>query len=181
MKRPTTVTVFGILNIVFATLGFLGILGSAVMLLALNGDTKNPMIQIIHDNPGYAAYLKVSVVLGVIISLALMAAGVGLLRLQPWARGMSIAYGIFGIVSVPINTVLSYFFVTRPLMEQMQQQHDSTAATAGALGGAIGGMIGGCFGLIYPVLLLIFMLRPNVKAAFKAPAAGDLPPSMGQS
>lgn len=142
-------------------------IGSAVLLLAVRGSDNNPMVQIIHDSPGYAAYLKVSVVLGVFVSLALLAAGIGLLRLQPWARTVSIAYGIFGIVSVPINTVISYFYVTRPLMEQMQHQHDSTAATAGAVGGAIGGMIGGYFGLIYPVLLLIFMLRPNVKAAFQ--------------
>jgi hypothetical protein len=28
-------------------------------------------------------------------------------------------------------------------------------------------MVGGCFGLIYPVLLLIFMLMPKVAAAFR--------------
>jgi hypothetical protein len=27
--------------------------------------------------------------------------------------------------------------------------------------------VGGCFGLIYPVLLLIFMLLPKVAAAFR--------------
>lgn len=169
MQRPTTVTVFGILNIVFAALGIFGIIGSAVVLLAVNGDTKNPVVQLIHDSPTYAAYLKVSVVLGLLVSLVLLGAGIGLLRLKPWARGLSIAYGIFGIISVPVNTVLSYFFMTRPLLEQMQQQqHHNAAATGAAVGGAVGGMIGGCFGLIYPVLLLVFMLRKDVAAAFKA-------------
>jgi hypothetical protein len=167
MQRPTTVTVFGILNIVFAALGIFGIIGSAVVLLAANGDTKNPVVQLIHDSPTYAAYLKVSVVLGLLVSLALLGAGIGLLLLKPWARGLSIAYGIFGIISVPVNTVLSYFFMTRPLLEQMQQQHHDAAATGAAVGGAVGGMIGGCFGLIYPVLLLVFMLRKDVAAAFK--------------
>jgi len=33
-------------------------------------------------------------------------------------------------------------------------------------------MAGACFGLLYPVLLLVFMLTPKVTAAFK-PAAGN--------
>jgi uncharacterized membrane protein YfcA len=59
------------------------------------------------------------------------------------------------------------------MLEQAQQQHGPAAA--GAIGGAIGGSVGGCFGLIYPVLLLIFMLRPKVAAAFQPPA----PPQTG--
>lgn len=180
MQRPTSVTVFSILNMVFAALGFFGTIGSLVMLAALAHDTNNPMIQIIRDNPGYAAYLKVSALLGVLVSLALLAAGIGLWLLKPWGRVLSIAYGIFAVISVPINSVLSYLFVTRPLMEQMMQhqQHNDAAATGAAVGGAVGGLIGGCFGMIYPILLLVFMFRPNVAAAFKAPEAGVVPPNM---
>lgn len=177
MQRPTSVTVFSILNIVFAALGFFGTIGSLVMLTALAHDTNNPMIQIIRDNPGYALYLKVSALLGMAVSLALLAAGIGLWLLQPWGRLLSVAYGIFGVISVPINSVLTYLFVTRPLMEQMmQQQHNDAAATGAAVGGMVGGLIGGCFGMIYPILLLVFMFRPNVVAAFKAPEAGVVPP-----
>jgi hypothetical protein len=35
-------------------------------------------------------------------------------------------------------------------------------------------MAGGCFGMIYPILLLIFMLVPKVSAAFRpAPNGGQ--------
>ena len=44
------------------------------------------------------------------------------------------------------------------------------------MGAAIGGVMGGCFGLVYPILLLVFMTRPQVVAAFKAQP--DMPPEM---
>lgn len=181
MKRPTAVTVFGILNIVFAAFGIIGIMASAMMFVMAGNGSNNPMIQLLHDSPGYAAYLKVSIVLGLFLSLALLAAGIGLLWLKPWARVFSIAYGIFGIISVPVNTILSYIFMTRPLLEQASQHHNSPEATGAAIGGAIGGMVGGCFGLIYPVLLLIFMLQSKVAAAFKPAVPGLNPPEAGQS
>jgi hypothetical protein len=176
MQRPTAVTVFSILNMVFAALGFFGTIGSLVMLAALAHDTNNPMMEIIRDNPGYAMYMKVSALLGMAVGLALLAAGIGLWLLQPWGRLLSIAYGILAVISIPVNSVVSYLFVTRPLMEQMMQHHNNTAATSAAVGGMVGGLIGGCFGMIYPILLLVFMFRPNVAAAFKAPEAGVVPP-----
>jgi hypothetical protein len=52
-----------------------------------------------------------------------------------------------------------------PLLQQASEM--SGPEQAGVMGGAIGGVMGGCFGLIYPILLLFFMMRPNVVAAFQ--------------
>ena len=173
MQRPTSVTVFGILNIVFAGFGIVGIVFAAMLFTVVGSNSNNPVVQIIQDNPGFATWMKISVVLGFIVSLALLAAGIGLLKLQPWARTISIIYGIYSLIMVPVGTVVNYIYVTRPMIEQAQGTQGPAAA--GAIGGAIGGMIGGCFGLIYPVLLLIFMFRSNVVAAFRPP-----PPAEGQ-
>ena len=164
MQRPTSVTVFGILNIVFAALAILGLIGS-IALFFMPVDSNNPVIKIIHKNAAYAAWLKISIPLGLLSCSALLAAGIGLLRLKSWARTLSIVYAIYAIVFGILGTVVNFFFIIRPMLEQARQQHGPEAA--GAIGGAIGGTIGGCFGLIYPVLLLIFMLRPNVVAAFR--------------
>ena len=165
MKRPTAVTVFAILNIVFAAFGILGVLGSVMLFAATEATSKNPIIQIIHDNPTYAAWMKISIVLGLLISGALLAEGIGLLQLKPWARVLSIIYAIYSIVMVPVGSVVNYFFVVQPML---QHAHGAQGPEqAAAIGGAIGGMVGGCFGLIYPVLLLIFMLMPKVAAAFR--------------
>lgn len=173
MQRPTSVTVFGILNIVFAVIGILALLATAMLFVAIGTNSNNPVLQIIQDNPGFATWMKISVVLGFCVTAALLAAGIGLLMLKPWARTISIIYGIYSIVMIPVGTVVNYIYVTHPMIERAQGTQGPEAA--GAIGGAVGGMIGGCFGLIYPVLLLIFMLRPNVVAAFRTQ-----PPVEGQ-
>jgi hypothetical protein len=96
-----------------------------------------------------------------------LAAGIGLLMLKPWARTLSIVYAIYSILQAIVGTIINYFLLVRPLIEQAQNSSGPEAAAA--MGGAIGGTIGGCVGLIYPALLLFFMMRPNVVAAFRPP------------
>ena len=171
MQRPTAVTVFGILNIIFAALGIFGVLASVMLFMAVGNSSNNPVIQIIHDNPAYAAWMKISIVLGLLASGVLLAAGIGLLKLRPWARTLSIIYAIYALVMVLVGSVVNYIFLVQPMLQQAQQKQGPEAA--GAIGGAIGGMFGSCFGLIYPVLLLIFMMRANVVAAFRGTAPSD--------
>lgn len=170
MKRPTSVTVFGILNIVFAAFGVFGLIAS-IAVFSLPASSNNPVIRIMNEQPGYAAWLKISIPLGFLSCMALLAAGIGLLLLKGWARMLSIGYGIYAIIFGFLGMILNFVFLVRPMLEHARQQHGPEAA--GALGGAIGGSVGGCFGLIYPILLLVFMFRPNVKAAFQPP--GSMP------
>jgi hypothetical protein len=172
MQRPTAVTVFGILNIIFAALGILGALASVMLFMAEGTSSNNPVIQHIHDSPGYAMWLKISIGLGVFGGAVLFAAGLGLLALKPWGRMLSVFYAMYAIVMVLIGGVANYILLIQPLMQQAQQKQGSQAA--GAMGGAIGGMFGSCLGLIYPVLLLIFMMRANVVAAFRATAPPEV-------
>ena len=164
MQRPASVTVFGVLNIVFAALGVMGIMASLAM-FAVSSDSNNPVLNIVHENAAYATWLKVSIVLGFFSAVALLASGIGLLYLKPWARVLSIAYGVYAIVFGFLGIVMNFIFLVRPMLEQARGQHGPESAAA--LGGAIGGSIGGCLGLIYPVLLLIFMCMPKVAAAFR--------------
>lgn len=175
MQRPTAVTVFGILNIVFAALGLFTMLGSMMLFTVTGGNSSNPVVQLIHDNPTYAAWMKICIALGLIVSPLLLAAGIGLLKLKPWARTISIVYAIYSIVMVPVSGVINYIYLVQPLLQQAQQKQGPEMA--GAIGGAIGGTFGSCFGLIYPILLLIFMLRANVAAAFRPPSVPPPIPS----
>jgi len=165
MQRPTAVTIFGILNMVFAVFGFIGLIASMAMFF-LPASSSNPVMKVINESPTYATWLKVCIPLGVLSSAALLAAGIGLLGLKSWARKLSIGYAIYAIVFGILATVVNSIFLTQPMLEQARQQ-PGPEATGAAIGGAIGGTIGGCLGLIYPVLLLIFMLRGNVVAAFR--------------
>jgi hypothetical protein len=163
-KRPPSINVFGILNIVFAGWGAVGLLGSAVMLFASH-DFNNPVIKIMHDNPGYATWVKISFLLGIPSCAVLAAAGIGLLFLKPWARILSIVYAVYAIFFGIVGTAFNAIFLLLPMLHQAREQNGPAAA--GAIAGAIGGLLGGCLGVIYPVLLLIFMTRPKIAAAFR--------------
>ena len=167
MQRPAAVNTFGILNIVFAALAVFGTIASLAV-FSMTDASNNPLVKVLRDNPAYGAWLKFTIVLGLVAAAVLLAAGIGLLRLQPWGRKVSIGYAIYAILFSLLNTVISFLFVLRPLLAEAAQKQGPEAA--GAIGGVIGGSVGSCFGLIYPILLLIFMTRPKVVAAFERPA-----------
>ena len=133
------------------------------------------MLDIMRSNPSYAAWIKITIPLGVLSSLALLASGIGLLMMKNWARKLAIAYAIFSLVFGLVGQVVNFVYLAKPMMEQAGRSRGPESV--GAIGGAIGSVIGGCFGMVYPIVLLIFMLRPKLVAAFNpAPVAPGLPP-----
>jgi len=164
MHRPTSVTVFGMLNIIKAGFGIFVTIISIALLFG-SADSNNPSIKMFSENPAYIAWLKLGIPLGLLSCTALLVAGIGLLCLASWARKLSIACAIYGICMGILTTAVNSVFMFQPFLKN---QHDSQAA-AEAMFGLIGGGIVVCLGLIYPILLLIFMLRPTVAAAFHPP------------
>jgi len=145
--RPTAVTVFGVLNIVF---GGLGLLCMPVALIAIFA-APNMM----NVAGGARAWTLVSTAVGLFCTIFQITMGIGLLYLKAWARMGSLAYGwfavIWGIIGMAVN------FATFA-----SAAHGSSPdATFGLISGIFGGLIG----MIYPVLLIIFMRKPNVKDA----------------
>ena len=145
-------------------------------MFSMPGASNNPVVRIMRENPTYAAWLKLTIPLGLVTCVVLLAAGIGLLRRKSWARKVSIGYAIYAIVFGLLGMVINFIFLLLPMLEEAQRKQGPEAA--GAIGGALGGTIGGCFGLVYPILLLIFMTRPKVAAAFHSPAPPPaLPPT----
>ena len=171
MQRPTSVTVFGILNLIFSVLGLCGVVFGILGLVVLQnpdmaGDGPTPLpIKLMQDNPTYQVFSFVSVGLGVFSSFLLAVAGIGLLKLRPWGRTLSIIYGGYSILMAIAGIVIN-LAVFAPELEKAQQQA-SPQATAEAMSGMVGAGIGGCFSLVYPLILLGFMLfNHNVRRAF---------------
>src|SRR5262249_24878851 len=98
MDRPASVTVFGILNIVFAGFGVVGMLVGTIMLFAAPGAAQNPVTKLMQDSPAYVTWAKLSLPLALLACAASLAAGIGLLLLKEWARKLAIGYAICAIV-----------------------------------------------------------------------------------
>jgi len=162
VERPTSVTVFGVLNIVF---GAIGLLSLPMSLATLSGKMPGAMGALTQD-PTWRAYMTVGLVVGPIMCIVLIAAGIGLLKLLKWARLVSIYYAIVAIVWGIVGVAFTLVYVVPKITGSMS----GPAAT----GGAIGGLAGGVIGMVYPILLIVFMLRPHVVMAFES-GPGPLP------
>lgn len=173
MNRPTSVTVLGILNIVFAAFGLMGIAFSILMMFVKPDlNVKNPVLDVMRQNPGYVMYTNISMVVGAVFTLVLLLAGIGLLMLRPWGRWLSIAYAVFAIISLIVNSLINYYFLLAPMIDKLAALPPGQEKAA-ATGGIVGMVAGICLGPIYPVILLVFMFRPNVMAAFRAQDSGN--------
>jgi hypothetical protein len=150
--RPTAVTVFGVLNIVFGALGLLSMPCAMLFTLAMPPSIMNPTRTV-------KAWLLLSYLIGFACTILLVVVGIGLLKLKAWARKWAVGYGWFAIVWGVIGIIINVILMTSGAYGY---SHD---AARGAMGGMIGGTVGGLIGLVYPILLVVFMHRPNVKNA----------------
>ncbi len=164
--RPTSVTVLGVLNLLFACCGCFGLAGTAVLVAAPDLLGKEDLaVGALRDSAAYSTWMKASIPLTVISVGAQVASGIGLLMVKSWGRRLAIGWAVFAVV----------WYL--PAISARAEQMDNAAARGGALGGAVGGLAGGfCMGLAYPVVLLWLLARPNVVAAFAQQGEGELPP-----
>jgi len=170
MQRPVPVSIFGILNIVFGVYALYSVFAT-LSTLAITGESKNEIVKIIHDVPAYATWVKCTIPMGLLSFALLVASGLGLLRLAEWARKLSIAYGVYAILFVIAVAIINYTYV---LPRALRATFHADSASSVPV--AVIAIMGGLFGMIYPVALIVFMMRKEIVAAFRPPAPPpDLP------
>jgi hypothetical protein len=141
IERPTSVTVFGILNIVFGLLGLI----CAPMVDHKPTSTKEMVWNLI------AAGISIGFAIWILVL------GYGLLKLKPWARRGLIGYACVYIVYMVVISGTDIIAILHRL-GQPDNEIQTLIVTISV----------GLIGLIYPILLLIFMQTAKVKQAFAA-------------
>ena len=174
MPRPVSTLVLGVLNLVFGVLGLLSLVMTVAILFVPQPKMAhpNPILSLLQENAAYALFMKISVALGLLASVVLVLAGVGLLLLKPWGRHLSIGYAVYALIAGVVGMAANWYFLM-PLLAKASRM-PAGPEQAGLVGGAVGGMVGGCLGLIYPVILLFFMFRPNVVAAMQPSCGAEI-------
>jgi hypothetical protein len=176
--EPNAVKTVGILQLVFGIIsllcGLLALAGGASSLGQKGGggpgqvDEAEIERRFEAEIPFYKAAQYAEMGVGVLLSVLMVASGAGLLNRQPWGRSLAIVYAILSICYHAVDLVYGLAFVL-PVMNTV---FDAVAAKAGA-SGAAGFMkafamvimfVGAAFTL-YPIIILVIMLRPGVKAA----------------
>jgi hypothetical protein len=187
--EPTAVKTIGVLQLVFGILGLVcGLIALAGGAKALNqggggggmpgGLTEERIQQMVEDEiPHQKALEHVEMAVGVVLSILMVVSGGGLVNRQPWGRTVAIVYAISSICFHVVDLLYGILVV----VPGMNAVADKVAAQAGANGGVIGGAMKGAMfvGLlisaavtIYPIVVLVVMQRPGVKAAL-AGAGGE--------
>ncbi len=174
MQRPTSVTVFGILNILFSLLRAFGSLSLGLMLLALSQNPNAAMNPFWPQNSLiWNTWQYVVLAWSALGAVLLLVSGIGLLRLVAGGRRLAVGVAqldiLFGIIGIVIQAATTFPKV-------VEQLSNAGPAEQGAMVGALVATIfGPLFGLIYPLLIWFYMTRPHVLAAF----AGNWQPGTG--
>ncbi len=186
--RPTSVTVIAIFHFILGGLGLLlGLftLAGAVMAYSTTANASpsggpsglfTAQAHYAYMNAHNPYWKEVALAMGVIglaLSGLMIAAGVACLQMKPAGRTMSLIYAVASLI-FQVATFIYSIFVTIPATAAF---YDSLAGTGPGTGmpnfaasmksGLYVGMSASLVGLIFPVLVLIFMLQPRIAAAFR--------------
>jgi hypothetical protein len=120
-RRPTVVTLLGVLNLIGGVLGLL--IGAGLAVVTLLGRPSEGGV-------GVLALFALYAVVGILQ----LATGIGLLRLQSWGRHLQIGLAVVGLLGIPCGTVIS-------------------------------------------ILVLVYMMKPEVRTLFSGIPPRQLPPA----
>lgn len=172
-SRPLIVAIFGTLNFVFGILALLGTCFSVlVFLIPQNFVVLTPRMEEIVNARPYFYFISIWITLGALATFVLLASGVGLLRMRPWGRSYSIGYSVYTILSGIACLFVDYCLLLNPL-QKLSNALGPTPGLEDAIYGSIGFLLDDAIGLVYPTLLLIVMLKTNVKTAFSTSRSND--------
>jgi len=154
--RPGWVTALGVLTIVFGSLGLFGVIQNVALGPWMRQHQphirqRRPGFQFVEDvqdmTDRFERYRFVTAVTGTILGAMGVAGGIGMLKVRPWGRSLTLAYAIASIANVGLMVAL------------------------GGMSGPLVLAVMGCAGLLglaYPIVLLCFLL-PRRRAAVFAP------------
>lgn len=153
-KRPGWATAIGVISVVLAGLGLVCTrIGLAIKDVTSKLAPGTPTVNIEDYFPDwYGTYQTVAILVGIALSVILLAGGVSVLRKRAAARTLHLAWAGINLVLGVINNVISLGFM------------DLSSAPPGARFRAILLIIIGIpAGLAYPVFLLIWFNRAKIK------------------
>lgn len=157
VQRPTSIRVFGILNMVFGSIGVLGYLFSA---LSLFGDAGIPIINLY--GWGMYHFSIGSSIASFVLSVIQVVLGISLVKHKPWARSCSVTYGWVAIVVVLITASVSLAVYWSELQQSIDLGLTGWRTQEETISMIYAG-VSGVTGLIYPALLIFFMRRSIVR------------------
>jgi hypothetical protein len=184
-KRPVAVVVIAALQLVFGVpalgsyaLSLAGLDKAVASLGPVNpqGQQRLTLLDVeqrLEEKvPSYGPAQRAVNVAGVVLSLLMIVSGIGLLTFRPWGRLAAIVYAVLSILTTAAFVVW-YLAAVVPAVVEFGRE---IAATGGREAEAmeltiqaayIGGPLIASLSAAYPVVVLLVLLRPSVRDAFR--------------
>jgi hypothetical protein len=188
-ERPPVLLVFGILNIVGGALGLVnGVFALLVVVAGTNWMTQGNSPQAIKQREMQERIEKTleekipfqkplgifNTSFDMLLSLAMVLSGIGLIKVQPWGRTLGIGYAIGSLLEKVFLLIVSVLFtipatfevtsqMTGPFGNAQQDQMFTTIIKGAVIFGLVVNLALG----LYPLVLLIILNRASVKAVFQ--------------
>lgn len=164
--RPTSLTVFGVLNLFFALFHLWGGLTNLMLFTApAELASSNPVYEIVRSGPAFA-WIVTRIIVSGIQGGALGLGGLGLLTGKSFGRLATLGYAIGTIAFMVVAIILDWLLIMIPLREMLEPGDP-------ILIGAISGMFGNVMSMVYPACALYFLNRKNVRIFFEAVPVED--------
>jgi hypothetical protein len=163
-ELPSMARAVAILNIVLGALGLLATPCSGLMFL--DSSSKDPVVQAIRSDPLLLGWTLGSIAFGMLLSVVAIAASAALLNVQPWSRWVLLGEASCQIFLSLLGLAVHGLILT-PRVLQIAERTGDTAEKYGMLGGLVGGSIGSLFAIVFPILTLVVLTRPETIAALR--------------
>lgn len=113
-------------------------------------------------------------IVGWLVNIVLLVAGIGSLKLRPWARILMIRIMLFQYLILAVSIVFNVALVIPAVAKTAGQNPNLPTITIFY----VTLFIAFAFGAVYPGLIIYFFSRPHVISAFEEPppAQGFIPP-----
>ena len=192
-KRPLAVVVIAVLQIVF---GVVGLCGSATELsgaeeqissisaVSAPGEAKVTQQDVLkywrETLPGERAVEQASAVLGLVLSLLMIASAVGLLRLRTWGLLLALGYAALNLLATAAEAVYN-FAVRAPALAEFTRQLAATGGRDAQMApqllqvSFLAVFVVSALTAVYPLVVLLVLCRPAVRAAFGGEAIPEAP------
>ena len=172
-KRPTTVTVLGIVGMVMAALTVVCSVVSMPTLL-MDAAASNPLTAAVRGEPALYRWHVFATVARLALGLVLLVGSLGALGMRRWGRWLMIAYAAVALPVALIELVMMLKYML-PIVERLAPTDPNVQAIAERR--HIGVPLRFILDCALPVAVLIFMNRGAVRAAFmRAHASGGTVP-----
>lgn len=169
-RASGAVVALGVFNIVYAILfrlccGFVGaisylVFGAAMQRFAEEQGVQMPAFEL--SGP-LQAYSTINAFLSLVLGVALLAAGIGLLTLRPWGRSLSLGVAAAEVVWAIIDFGISLFLIYPRMAEMIQGELTPAQQMVFSV---VVGVVSVLIRLAYPVVLLVALSRGSVKRQF---------------